>query len=204
MVLRYVLVVKKEPTNQQFMKSEPKWYVLKVINGQEKMAKKYFETELKRQKLANCVTQVLIPYEKVYGIRAGKKQIRDRNFLPGYILICADLSDGRVLHAIKDVPNALGFLGARGWGSSKVPIPLREQEINKILCKVDEVGAATANLEPSFVIEEKVKIVDGPFSGFLGSIQEIFGERKRLNVTVKIFERNTPIELNYAQVEKIM
>lgn len=186
------------------MKSEPKWYVLKVVNGQEKMAKKYFETELERQQLKNCVTQVLIPSEKVYEIRAGKKQIRDRNFFPGYILICADLSDGRVLHAIKDVPNALGFLGARGWGISKEPVPLREREINKILCKVDEVGNATVNLEKAFIIGETVKIIDGPFSGFSGSIQEIFKERQKLNVTVKIFERNTPIELNYAQVEKIM
>lgn len=186
------------------MKSELKWYVLKVASGQEKLVKQYLETELARKKLENCVTQILIPSEKVYEIRAGKKQIRERNFFPGYILICADLSDGRVVHVIKDVPSALGFLSARGWRSSKEPVPLRETEINRILGKVDEVGDLEINLEKPFVIGETVKIVDGPFSGFSGSIQEIFEERKKLNVTVKIFERNTPIELNYAQVEKLI
>lgn len=185
------------------MKSKPKWYVLKVVSGQEKRAQKHFETELESQKLESCVTRVLIPSEKVYEIRAGKKRTKERNFLPGYILICADLSDKRVLHVIKDVPNALGFLGARGWGVAKDPVPLREQEINKILYKVDEVGTATVDLARSFVFGETVKIIDGPFSGFSGSIQEIFEERKKLNVTVRIFERNTPIELNYVQVEKL-
>ena len=108
---------------------------------------------------------------------------------------------GRILHAIKDVPSALGFLSAKGWGSSKKPVPLREKEINRILGKVDEVEDLEINLEKLFIIGETVKIIDGPFSGFSGSIQEIFEERKKLNVTVKIFERNTPIELNYAQVE---
>ena len=183
------------------MKSEPKWYVLKVVNGQEKSVKQHLETELERKKLESYVTQILIPSEKLYEIRAGKKQTRERNFFPGYMLICADLSDGRILHAIKDVPNALGFLSAKGWGSSKKPVPLRETEINRILGKVDEVGDLEINLEKPFIIGETVKIIDGPFSGFSGSIQEIFEERKKLNVTVKIFERNTPIELNYAQVE---
>ena len=183
------------------MKSEPKWYVLKVVNGQEKSVKQHLETELERKKLESYVTQILIPSEKLYEIRAGKKQTRERNFFPGYILICADLSDGRILHAIKDVPNALGFLSAKGWSSSKKPVPLRETEINRILGKVDEVGDLEINLEKPFIIGETVKIIDGPFSGFSGSIQEIFEERKKLNVTVKIFERNTPIELNYAQVE---
>ncbi|MEM7382835.1 MAG: transcription termination/antitermination protein NusG [Bacteroidota bacterium] len=186
------------------MKSESKWYVLKVASGQEKTAKKYFETELERQQLENCVTRVLIPSEKVYEIRAGKKRIRERNFLPGYILICADLSDKRVLHVVKDVPNALGFLGARGWGVGKDPVPLREKEVIKILYKVDEGETATSALEKPFIVGESVKIIDGPFSGFSGSIQEIFEERKKLDVTVRIFERNTPIELNYVQVEKLM
>ena len=185
------------------MKSEPKWYVLKVVSGQERIAKKYFEAELERQKLENCVTRVLIPSEKVYQIRAGKKRTKERNFLPGYILICADLSDKRVLHTIKDVPSALGFLGARGWGVGKDPVPLREQEINKILYKIDEVATAPVDVEKPFVLGETVKIIDGPFSGFSGDIQEIFEERKKLNVTVRIFERNTPIELNYVQVEKL-
>lgn len=186
------------------MKSEPKWYVLKVVSSQEKMVKHYLETELERTKLNSYVQQILIPSEKVYEMRAGKKQIRERNFFPGYILICADLSDGRVLNIIRDVPNAMGFLGVKGWGKTSEPVPLREKEINKILGKVDELGELTANIEQPFIIGETVKIIDGPFSGFSGNIEEIFEDRKKLNVTVKIFERNTPIELNYGQVEKLM
>mgnify|MGYP005842099453 CR=1 FL=1 len=185
------------------MTSEPKWYVLKVVSGQEKMVKHYLETELTRTKMEDCVKQILIPSERVYEMRAGKKQTRERNFFPGYILLCADLTDGRVLHAIRDIPNAMGFLGVRGWSISAQPMPLREKEINKILGKVDALGDAAANLEQPFVIGETVKIIDGPFSGFSGNIEGIFEERKKLNVTVKIFERNTPIELNYAQVEKL-
>jgi len=185
------------------IKREPKWYVLKVVSGQEKMVKHYLETELTRTNLTNCVSQILIPSEKVYEMRAGKKQTRERNFFPGYILICADLSDGHVLHAIRDIPSAMGFLGVRGWSISSEPVPLREKEINKILGKVDELGDLETNLEQPFIIGETVKIIDGPFSGFSGNIEAIFEERKKLNVTVKIFERNTPIELNYAQVEKL-
>ncbi|MEM7055428.1 MAG: transcription termination/antitermination protein NusG [Bacteroidota bacterium] len=186
------------------MKSEAKWYVLKVTSGQEKLVKQHLEAELERKKLKNRVTQVLIPSEKVYEIRAGKKKTRERNFFPGYVLICADLSDGHVLHTIKDVPNTLGFLSSRGWGISREPLPLRDTEVNRILGKVDEAGYSEINLETPFIIGETVKIIDGPFSGFSGSVQAIFEERKKLNVTVKIFERNTPIELHYAQVEKLL
>jgi transcriptional antiterminator NusG len=185
------------------MKGEFKWYVLKVVNGQEKTVKHYLELELDRTKLKRYVQQILIPAEKVYEMRSGKKQVRERNFFPGYLLICADLSDGRVLHLIKDVPNAMGFLGAKGWGATSEPVPLREKEINKILGKVDELADATTSLEQPYILGETVKIIDGPFSGFSGNIEEVFEDRKKLNVTVKIFERNTPIELNYAQVEKL-
>jgi transcriptional antiterminator NusG len=186
------------------MKGELKWYVLKVVNGQEKMVKQYLEAELKQTELTkDYIQQILIPAEKVYAMRAGKKQIRERNFFPGYILICADLSDGRILHLIKDVPNALGFLGAKGWGTNSQPVPLREKEVNKILGKVDELALGTIGLDAPVLVGETVKSSEGPFSGFSGNIEEIFEDRKKLNVTVKIFERNTPIELNYAQVDKL-
>ena len=186
------------------MEGQFKWYVLRVASGQEKAAKNHFEAELERLSLTNWVTRVLIPSEKVYDIQAGKKRIKERSFLPGYILICADLSDNRVLHVIKEIPKTLGILGARGWGVGQDPVPLREQEINKVLQRVDEGGTATVDLAQPFIIGEEVKIIDGPFSGFSGSIQEIFEERKKLNVIVRIFERSTPIELNYVQVEKVL
>jgi transcriptional antiterminator NusG len=186
------------------MKSDQKWYVLKVVSGQEKSVKQHLDTELERRNLKDYVAQILIPSEKIYEMRAGKKQTRERNFFPGYIILYADLSDGRVLHLIKEIPNAMGFLGVRGWGSSSQPIPLREKEVNKILGKVNEIADVDVNLDKPFIVGETVKIVDGPFNGFSGNIQEIFEERKKLNVIVKIFERNTPIELTYSQVEKIL
>jgi transcriptional antiterminator NusG len=186
------------------MKSEQKWYVLKVVSGQEKSVKHQLEAELERRKLKEYVSQVFIPSEKVYEMRAGKRQTRERNFFPGYVILHADLSDGRLLHLIKDIPNAMGFLGVRGWGTSSQPVPMREKEINKILGKVNEVAGVVGELNKPFMVGETVKITDGPFSGFSGTIQEIFEERKKLNVIVKIFERNTPIELTYAQVEKVM
>lgn len=188
------------------MQIEPKWYVLRVVSGQEKATKDYFETELERLELANWVTRILIPSEKVYQIQEGKKRIKERSFLPGYILICADLSDNRLLHAIKEIPKtlALGILGARGSGVDQKPEPLTEQEVNVLLQRVDEGSTVTVDPAQPFVTGEAVKIIDGPFSGFSGSIQEIFEERKKLNVIVRIFERNTPIELNYVQVEKVL
>ena len=182
---------------------EPKWYVLKVVSGQEKKVKSYLETELVRQKLEDCVKQILIPSEKVYEMRAGKKKIKERNYFPGYMLVCADLSDGRANHVVKNIPGALGFLSTRGWSVSKTPAPLREAEVNRILGRVDETNDSDLSPSSPFAIGERVKVVDGPFNGFSGSIQEIFEERKKLNITVKIFERNTPIELSYVQVEKL-
>jgi len=181
---------------------EPKWYVLKVVSGQEKKVKSYLETELVRQKLEDCITQILIPAEKVYEMRAGKRKTKERNFFPGYVLICAELSDGRASHAIKNIAGVLGFLSVRGWGVSKAPVPLRQAEVNRILGRVDEGEASDLCLESPFTIGEMVRVIDGPFNGFSGSIQEIFEERKKLNIAVKIFERNTPVELSYAQVEK--
>ncbi len=183
--------------------SEAKWYVLKVVSGQEKKVKSYLEAELVRQKTEECVTQILIPSEKVYEMRAGKRKTKDRNFFPGYVIVCVDLSDGKANHVIRSIPGILGFLSARGWGLSKDPMPLRQTEVNRILGKVDDAEEGEISLEKPFIIGEMVKITEGPFSGFSGSIQEIFEERKRLNVTVKIFERNTPIELSYGQVERL-
>jgi len=181
---------------------EHKWYVLRVISGQEKKIKSYLENEIARNKIAEHVPQVLIPSEKVYEMRGGKKKVRERNFFPGYVLISADLTHGETHHIIKSVPGVLGFLGASEGGVSKSPIPLRQSEVNRILGKVDEADNQE-KLETPFILGETVKVMDGPFSGFTGAVEEIFEERKKLNVMVKIFGRNTPVELNYMQVEKL-
>lgn len=182
----------------------PKWYTLKVVGGQEQKVKLHLEAELARQRLTNYVTQILIPVEQVYEMRGGKRKTKERNFFPGYVLMCADLSDGKVSHIIKSIPGAFGFLSVRGWGASKEPVPLRQSEINRILGRIDEGGDNDISLESSFTVGEVVKVIDGPFSGFSGSIQEVLEERKKLNIAVKIFERNTPVELSYAQVEKFV
>lgn len=182
--------------------SDLKWYVIRVVSGQEKKVKNYLENEIARQGLQEYVPQVLIPSEKVYEMRNGKKRIRERNFFPGYVLISADLSHGEATHIVNSIPGVIGFLGNNSAGTSKVPVPLRQSEINRILGKVDESEEVEENMESSFIVGESVKVMDGPFSGFTGLVEEVFDEKKKLNVMVKIFGRNTPVELNYMQVEK--
>ncbi|MGE0771018.1 MAG: transcription termination/antitermination protein NusG [Cyclobacteriaceae bacterium] len=182
---------------------ELKWYVLRVISGQEKKVKSYLETEIDRSKLSEFIPQVLIPSEKVYEMRNGKKRVRERNFFPGYVLVSADLTNGKAFDTVNNIPGVIGFLGTNGTGSSKDPVALRQSEVNRILGKVDEIDEFEEKLETPFIKGESVKVMDGPFSGFTGSVEEIFEEKKKLNVMVKIFGRNTPVELNYMQVEKL-
>ena len=182
--------------------SELKWYVVRAVSGQEKKVKSYLETEITRMGLEDFIPQVLIPSEKVYEMRNGKKRVRERNFFPGYILISADINHGEVQHTITNIPGVIGFLGSNDGGPSKVPVALRQNEVNRILGKVDEVEEQEEQLDTPFIVGETVKVMDGPFSGFTGNVEEVFEERKKLNVMVKIFGRNTPVELNYIQVEK--
>ncbi len=182
---------------------ELKWFVLRVISGKEKKVKSYLETEVERSKLAAFIPQILIPSEKVYEMRNGKKRVRERNFFPGYVLVSADLSNGEAYHMVNSIPGVIGFLGGNGTSSSKEPVALRQSEVNRILGKVGEIDEFEEKLETPFIKGESVKVMDGPFSGFTGTVEEIFEEKKKLNVMVKIFGRNTPVELNYMQVEKL-
>ncbi len=177
------------------------WYVVKAVSGQEKKVKSYLEQEIVRNKMVDYIPEVLIPMEKVYEMRNGKKRVRERNFFPGYVLVSADLSNGEVEYLIKNIPGVLGFLGDES-GQGRKPVPLRQSEVNRILGKVDEIDDAAIQLEANFVVGESVNVMDGPFSGFNGVIQEVFEDKKKLSVVVKIFGRNTPVELSYMQVEK--
>jgi len=181
---------------------EHKWYVVRAVSGQEKKVKTYLENEIARCNMEDAIPRVLIPSEKVYEMRNGKKRIRERNFFPGYMMISADLSSGETTHLINSIPGVIGFLSASGQTTSKDPIPLRPAEVNRILGKVEEVDEQEVQLDSPFIIGESVKVMDGPFSGFTGTVEEVFDDRKKLNVAVKIFGRNTPVELNYVQVEK--
>jgi len=178
--------------------SGKKWYVLRAIGGKEKKVKEYVENEIAKGELQGFVTQVLIPQEKVYQIRNGKKISKERNFYPGYVLIEAQLA-GEVAHILRNIPNVIGFLGDTKGGD---PVPLRPNEVNRILGKVDELADTREELNVPFVIGETVKVIDGPFNGFNGTIEIINEEKKKLQVMVKIFGRKTPLELSFLQVEK--
>ena len=167
-------------------------------SGQEKKVKMYIESEIERLRLQDAISQVLIPTEKVFEMRNGKKKIRERSFLPGYVLLEATL-EGETIQVIRDVPGVIGFLGTE---KGRTPVPLRKAEVNKILGKVDEMNEIGEIPEDPFVIGEPVKVMAGPFNGFSGIVDEIYDDKKKLRVVVKIFGRNTPVELNYFQVEK--
>jgi transcriptional antiterminator NusG len=176
---------------------EKKWYVVKTISGSEKKVKQYIENEIKRLHVENMVSNVLIPTEKIFQIRNGKKISKERNYFPGYILIEAILL-GEIAHTIKNLPGVLNFLGTKRG----VPEPLRPSEVNRILGKVDELSGKSEEINNPFIIGETVKVIDGPFNSFTGVIEEINEEKKKLKVMVKIFGRKTPLELSYMQVEK--
>jgi transcriptional antiterminator NusG len=173
-----------------------KWYVVRAISGKEKKVKEYLESEISRLKLQDYISQVLIPTEKVYQVRKGKKISKERNYFPGYVLIEAALV-GEVPHIIRNIPNVLGFLGTKGNAD-----PLRPAEVNRILGKVDELAEQGEEVNVPFIVGETVKVIDGPFNSFSGIIEEINEEKKKLKVMVKIFGRKTPLELSFMQVEK--
>ena len=175
-----------------------KWYVLRAIGGKEKKVKEYIDNEIANGDLKDFVDQVLIPTEKVYQIRSGKKISKERNFFPGYVLIEAALV-GEVAHTLRNFPNVIGFLGDTKGGD---PVPMRQSEVNRILGRVDELAENDEEINIPFVVGETVKVIDGPFNGFNGTIEEINEEKKKLQVMVKIFGRKTPLELSFMQVEK--
>lgn len=175
-----------------------KWYVVRAISGKENKIKKYIEDEVLRNGLSHNLAQILIPTEKIYQIRNGKKINKERNFFPGYILIEADLS-GEMPHVIRGTNGVIGFLGAEKGGE---PLPVRITEVNRILGKVDELAESDEEMTIPFVVGENIKVIDGPFNGFLGSIEKINEEKRKLEVMVKIFGRKQPLELSFLQVEK--
>ena len=175
-----------------------RWYVVRSISGKEKKVKEYLEMEISRMKLDQFVSQVLIPTEKVFQIRNGKKVSKERAYLPGYVLLEAALV-GEVPHLVKSIPNVIGFLGAKKGGD---PLPMRLSEVNRILGKVDELAESEEEMNIPYVVGETVKVIDGPFNSFSGIIEDIDEAKKKLKVMVKIFGRKTPLELNFMQVEK--
>ncbi|MDD2385263.1 MAG: transcription termination/antitermination protein NusG [Bacteroidales bacterium] len=176
---------------------QKKWYVVRALSGKEKKVKEYLESEIARHGLSEQISQVLIPTEKVYQVRNGKPVHKERNFFPGYILVNAVL-DGEVEHIIRGVTGVIGFLGTKDGKAT----PLRSDEVARILGKVDELAQGSEEINVPFFVGEPVKVIDGPFNGFSGVIEEVYDEKKKLKVMVKIFGRRTPLELRFIQVEK--
>ena len=176
-----------------------KWYVVRAVSGQENKIRDYMESEINRLGFNNLVEDILVPTQKVVQIRKGKKINKEKVYFPGYIMIKANLA-GEIHHIIKALPNVIGFLGETKGGD---PIPLRTAEVNRMLGKVDELSTESESVSIPFEIGESIKVIDGPFNGFNGSIEKVNQEKRKLEVMVKIFGRKTPLELSYMQVEKI-
>lgn len=177
---------------------EKKWYVLRAISGKEKKIKEYIESEIKALNLSDYIAQVVIPTEKIFQIKNGKKVSKERNYYPGYVLIEAALV-GEIVHVLTNIPNVISFVGSN---KGRIPVPLRPEEVKQILGIVDKLQESDEQLDQPFLIGEEVKVIDGPFNGFLGIIEEVNEEKKKLKLMVKIFGRKAPLELNYSQVEK--
>jgi len=173
--------------------NEKNWYVLRVFTGKEDLVKTYLEQHIEHLNIQDRVGEVLIPTETVIEMRDGKRRDKKRVFFPGYILIEMAL-DLKIRHMIVNAPNVIGFAG-----NPKDPQPLKMSEVNRILGRIEEKRGQVL-VDIPFEVDDKVKINDGPFKDFIGSIKEINHEKKKLKVLVSIFGRSTPVEVDFLQV----
>ena len=173
-----------------------RWYVIHVYSGFEKKVSESIEEQVRQAGLEAEVDQVLVPMEEVVELRRGAKVNADRKFFPGYVLMRMEISD-EVWHLVKNTPKVTDFLGAQGR-----PTPIPDREANRILHQVKE-GVERPKPSVTFEIGEEVRVCDGPFNSFNGFVEDVDEDRARLKVSVSIFGRATPVELEYAQVEKV-
>lgn len=179
--------------------SDLKWYVLKAISGQENKVKTYIENEIQRLNMGDFVSQIVIPMEKTIQMRNGKRVQKEKPYYPGYLMVEANLT-GEVPHIIKNIPGVISFLSLTKGGD---PVPMRKSEVNRMLGRMDELSEFASDIEIPFTVGESVKVIDGPFNGFNGTIEKINEDKKKLEVMVLIFGRKSPLELSYMQVEKV-
>ena len=173
-----------------------KWYVLRAVSGKEAKVKEYLEKAIvNNDVLKDNVGEILLPTEKYAVLRNGKRVIKEKLYLPGYVLIQARLQ-GEVAHTLRFMPNVLGFLG--GLDN---PSPVKQADINRILGSAEESTIEVAEVAVPYNVDDAVKVTDGPFSGFSGIIEEVNAEKRKLRVMVKIFGRKSPLELSFSQVE---
>jgi len=177
------------------------WYVLRAISGKEAKVKEVLDAAIKNTDLGNYVSQVLIPTEKVYTTRNGKKVLKERNLYSGYVFIEAKLT-GEVIYELRNTTNVIDFL--RGRSKTSLPEPLRESEVMRMLGAADDLRSPQEDISNEYIVGESVKVNFGPFSGFTGEIKEVNSDKKKIKVEVKIFGRPTDLELENSQVERIM
>ena len=176
-----------------------KWYVLKAISGKENKVKEYIEGALVTSTLfKEYVSQVLIPTEKVVALRGNKRVVKERNLLPGYVLVECNLTD-ECYPLLRNIPNVLGFV--TDSKSSMKAKPVSQEEVNRLVGAVDD-ASVDALMDETFLVGERVKVTDGPFNGFEGVVNEVAQDKRKLKVVVTIFDRQTPLELGYDQVAK--
>lgn len=184
---------------QNTVEQESKWYVLRIVSGKERKVKEYLDKEIRRSGWNDAVLQILCPIEKIFKVVNGKKVLREKSLYPGYIMVeaAAGKFNDTMIQAIQSTTNVIHFLGREH------PIALRKSEVNKMFGKMDEVSEQGIGIAEPYINGETVKIIDGPFNDFTGNVEEVNEEKKKLTVIVKIFGRDTPVELSYTQVEKI-
>ena len=188
----------EEMATPAVVNQDTKWFVLRVVSGKERKVKEHLDKEIRLSGWTNTIIQVLCPFEKVFKVQNGKKVLREKISYPGYIMIEAtDRMNDTMIQSITSVTGVIHFLGKEN------PTPLRRSEVNKMFGKMDEQCEMGITLAEPYIVGETVKIIDGPFNDFNGTVEEVNEEKKKLKVVVKIFGRATPVELNYMQVEKI-
>lgn len=185
---------------------ETKWYCLRVVSNKERKIKERLDLEVDRNGWRDVIPNVIVPTEKVYKIRNGKKVIQERTLTPGYILVEAVVRNtptglksslnGNVIQAMTSIKDVIHFLG------KKNPIPMRDHEITRILSKVDQSSETGESMADPFLVGEDVKVTDGPFKDFPGVVKVVNEEKKKLTIITKVFGRETEVELNFMQVEK--
>jgi transcription termination/antitermination protein NusG len=173
-----------------------RWYIVHTYSNFEKKVMEDIRKQVTQKRLDEMFEQIIVPTEEVIEIRRGRRIKTERRFFPGYVLVKVDLTD-EVFHLIKNTPKVTGFLG-----SGLKPVPISDVEANRILNQVAE-GVEKPKTSIHFEIGEQVKVANGPFASFMGQVEEVDEERSRLKVAVSIFGRPTPVELEYAQVEKM-
>jgi len=178
------------------MAKVPKWYVLRTFSGHEKKVKRYIKTEIERLGMQDRLMDVLIPTETIFEMRSGKKRTRQKTFFPGYILIKA-VMDNALKHVVTGLPSVINFLG-----SGDVATPLRPDEVDRILMRVEDARDSGEKPEIPYSVGDAIKVVDGPFNNFTGFVDEVYPDKMKVRVLVSIFGRKTPLELDYLQVEQ--